>query len=112
MNTIIIVTKNPNKKVSFDNIGLPKNYGFEKTYITTDGIYFKFSIFPNGSLALKFPKKKSVPYSDTDSWYAPTEKEIFELDDKEIIKIYKQIDTENQRQKQKNLKKDKRRFAE
>jgi hypothetical protein len=108
MNNIIIVIQYPNRRICFDNIGLPKNYLFETIYMTTSRTYFKFSIFPNGRLALKFPKIKSVPYKDYDLWYAPKEKEIFELGDTDIIKIYQQIDAENKKQNEKDkIKRDK-----
>ena len=54
---------------------------------TKKGIYYRLSNAKNGNTLILFHHY---------NWYPPTEKEILESKDKELIELYKKVDNENE----------------
>jgi hypothetical protein len=65
-------------------------------YVTKKGNEYAYGKFHNGSTALLFPVVEKDKYGQKVlKWIAPREKTIFELNDDELIQVYKDIDADN-----------------
>jgi len=64
-----------------------------KIYETKKGNRYKFGTFQDGARCILFPDY--CEFDRTVTWFAPTEKKIFFLDDDEIIREYKKLDSDN-----------------